>query len=327
MPARGWERPRRAAEWAAATGLASWAVGRALSVDRLRWAQPWAVPVFSFTPQAAAAAWATATLARGRGPRTVAGLAGVALTTAVTPRAVPRRRVAAGGTRLRVLTANLWLGRADAAAVVAAVRRTGADVLFLQEINDDALRRLKRAGLPSLLPACRSQSWADGGRGSALFARYELDDGPVVAPSSMAQPAGRLSLPSGQRVDLVCVHCRPPRPVGHAFGVDGWRNELAALPVPTATPGQIPVILAGDFNSTLDHAKFRALLRRGYADAACRAGGGLTPTWGPESSGRPPLLTIDHILVDPRCTVWSSAVFRLPGSDHRLLFADVELPR
>jgi|SRR5579875_850843 len=326
MPARGWERPRRAAEWAASAGLAGWAVGRTLSADRLRWTQPWAVPVFSFTPQAAATAWAAAALAHGRGPRITAGLAGVALTTAVAARAVPRRRVAAGGDRLRMLTANLWLGRADAAAVVAAVRRTGADVLFLQEINDDALRRLKRAGLPELLPACRSQSWPDGGRGSALFARYELDDGPVVAPSSMAQPAGRLGLPSGQQVDLVCVHCRPPRPVGRSFGVTGWRDELAALPAPATEPGQIPVILAGDFNSTLDHARFRELLRRGYADAACRAGGGLTPTWGPGSSGRPPLLTIDHILVDQCCTVWSSAVFRLPGSDHRLLFADVELP-
>jgi len=33
------------------------------------------------------------------------------------------------------------------------------------------------------------------------------------------------------------------------------------------------------FNATLDHAQFRRLLRRSYADAAIQAGNGLSPTW------------------------------------------------
>ena len=38
-------------------------------------------------------------------------------------------------------------------------------------------------------------------------------------------------------------------------------------------------ILAGDFNATLDHPELRAVLDRGYVDAADAASGGLKPTW------------------------------------------------
>ena len=69
---------------------------------------------------------------------------------------------------------------------------------------------------------------------------------------------------------------------------------------------------------------FRRLLRLGHIDAAEQTGNGLAPTWGP--AGRPALLTIDHVLLDPRCAVLATAVHSLPGSDHRAVFAKFRLP-
>jgi endonuclease/exonuclease/phosphatase family metal-dependent hydrolase len=92
-------------------------------------------------------------------------------------------------------------------------------------------------------------------------------------------------------------------------------------------PGDVPVIMAGDFNATLDHARFRALLRLGYADAAVQAGRGLVPTWGPRPGGELAMLAIDHILLDPRCAVRAVSAHKLPGTDHRALFAKIQLPR
>jgi endonuclease/exonuclease/phosphatase family metal-dependent hydrolase len=301
--------------------LAGWAAVRLTSADRRGWALPGVVPVLSFTPQAAAAAWAGALLLRDRGARGTAALAGAALTAAVLPRALPRRGQASGPV-LRVLTANLRLGRAEAAPVVDLVRRTGADVLFVQELTDDAASRLSRAGLDALLPHNRIQTVPRGGRGSGIYARYPLDDGLSLAPSALAQPASRLKLPTGGIVQLICVHSLPPRPAWSARAVRNWHRELAALPA----PGDAPVIMAGDFNATLDHEQFRALLRRGYADAASEAGHGLLPTWGPPPASRPGLLAIDHVLVDRRCAVRSVSVHRLPGTDHRLLYAELRLP-
>jgi endonuclease/exonuclease/phosphatase family metal-dependent hydrolase len=91
-------------------------------------------------------------------------------------------------------------------------------------------------------------------------------------------------------------------------------------------PGDSPVILAGDFNATLDHAQFRRLLRRGYADAASQDGNGLSPTWGPQPGRRPALLAIDHVLTDRRCAILSTSAHVLPGSDHRALYAELRLP-
>ena len=120
------------------------------------------MPLLSFTPQATAGAWAGALLIRGRGARITAALAGAALTAAIASRALPRRQPPASGPVLRLLTANLREGRAAAAPLVALARRTGADVLFVQELTDDAVTRLQRAGLSALLPHHITQTVAVG---------------------------------------------------------------------------------------------------------------------------------------------------------------------
>jgi endonuclease/exonuclease/phosphatase (EEP) superfamily protein YafD len=315
----------RRLEWTVAGCLAGWAAARLTGADRLRWAGPGAVPLLSFTPQAAAGAWASAVLLRSRGPAATAALAGAALTVAVVPRAVPRRQPPADGPVLRIVTANLRLGRAAAGPIVELARRADADVLFLQELTDETLARLKQAGLDALLPNELTEPVAAGGRGSSIHARYPLSDGLAVPPSALAQPAARLDLPSGRSVQLVCVHSLPPRPAWSRRAVDNWRRDLSLLPGPG--PGDLPVILAGDFNATLDHAQFRRLLRLGYADAASETGHGLVPTWGPPPRGLPGLLAIDHVLADPRCAVQATSVHRLPGTDHRAVYAEVRLPR
>ena len=304
-----------------AGALAGWAAARLAGADRLRFAEAWAVPLLSFTPQAAAGAWVSALLLRGAGPAAAAAAAGAALTAAVGPRAVPCRQPAAAGPVLRVVTANLLAGRAVAEAVVELARRTRADVLFVQELTGEAAAGLQRAGLGDLLPYQVTQQLPHGARGS-IYARYPLRGEPPAAPPSAARCAARLDLPSGQFVRLACIHAAPPKPPWFPGATARWRSQLAALPAPAGSPQ----ILAGDFNATLDHAQFRQLLRRGYADAASQAGHGLSPTWGPQPGQRPALLAIDHVLIDRRCAVLTTSAHRLAGSDHRALYAELRLP-
>ncbi|HVT70406.1 MAG TPA: endonuclease/exonuclease/phosphatase family protein, partial [Trebonia sp.] len=257
-------------------------------------------------------------LAGRRRPATATAIAGAALGLMVRPRRWPRPQPMASGPMLRVLTVNLFFGRADAEIVVARVRQLGADVLFLQELTEDAVTRLKQAGLEDLMP--HSQLEIRGGSaGSGIYSRYPLGDGPAVPPIRMAQPTALVRLPSGDEVELVCVHPAPPAP-RQKGGAARWREELAALPA----PGERPRVLAGDFNATLDHAAFRDVLRRGYDDAALVTGTALTRTWGiPE---RRPVLTLDHVLVDRSCAVLACATYFVPRTDHRALFAEIQLP-
>jgi endonuclease/exonuclease/phosphatase (EEP) superfamily protein YafD len=161
----------------------------------------------------------------------------------------------------------------------------------------------------------------DSSRGCGIYARFPLGNGLSLTPATAAQPTARLELPGGQRADLVCVHPRPPKPPWSRLRVARWRSELRELPAP-ADP---PRVLAGDFNASLDHAHFRGLLRLGHVDAASQMGKGLVPTWAPWRRS-PGLLTLDHVLIDPRCTVLAAAVHELPASDHQAVYAEFRLP-
>jgi endonuclease/exonuclease/phosphatase (EEP) superfamily protein YafD len=309
-------------EWAVAGCLAGWAVARLTAADRIRALEQVAVPLISLTPQATVTAGLAALLLRGKGPSGTAALAGAALAAMVAPRVFPRRQPAARGPVLRVLTINLLTGHAACGELVELARRTGADVLCLQELSDDAVTRLKQAGLSDLLPHEVIEVEGYRYRGSGIYARYPLRDGLTIGPSYASQPTARLDLPAGRCVQLVCVHPHPPIPPWHGPAAPRWRLELAALP----PPGDDPVILAGDYNATLDHAQFRRLLHLGHVDAARQVGNGLVPTWGPKPDGRLVLLPFDHVLVDPRCAVLATSTHRVPGSDHLALFAAIRLP-
>jgi endonuclease/exonuclease/phosphatase family metal-dependent hydrolase len=89
-----------------------------------------------------------------------------------------------------------------------------------------------------------------------------------------------------------------------------------------AQPGGAPS--SGRFHATLDHAPFRDVLRLGYADAAQQTGNALVPTWGRPGKGA--LLPLDHVLVSPGCAVRAFSVHVVPGSDHRAVYAEIQLP-
>jgi endonuclease/exonuclease/phosphatase family metal-dependent hydrolase len=299
--------------WAVAGGLAAWAVARVAAADRVRRTEHPAVPLLTFTPQVASVApWATVGLALTgrRGPACAAAAAAATLGLVVRPRGRARRQPETRGPVLRVLTLNMFVGRADAEFVVALARLVNADVLFLQELTVEAVTRLKQAGLDDLMPYQQIGLKA----GSGIYARFPLSEASV----QQAQPTARVQLPGGEAVELVCVH--PPPPTSKHGGPTRWREALTALP----PPGELPQVVAGDFNATLDHAVFRDVLRLGYADAAVQTGRALTPTWGPP--GKSAVFTLDHVLVDGRCAVLDCSVHVVPGSDHRAVFAEIQLP-
>src|SRR5579872_7189785 len=139
-------------EWAVASCAAGWAVARLAAADRFRPVERVAVPLLALTPHATAAAALAAVSLRGKGPSVTAAVAAATLASVVVPRAIPRRQAPAEGPVLSVLTVNLLVGGAAGPELVQLVRRTGADVLFLQEITDEAAGRLKCAGIGDMLP-------------------------------------------------------------------------------------------------------------------------------------------------------------------------------
>jgi endonuclease/exonuclease/phosphatase (EEP) superfamily protein YafD len=212
------------------------------------------------------------------------------------------------------MTSNLWLGQADADALLRIAREHDVDVLSLQELRPGVLQRIDAAGGRAQFPY-----WAIGSPdgGSGLLARRPLR----ARLADRYQPEASLQVAGAPAVTIKAVHPEPPVARGAAVR---WRRAIAALPS-SDSRGDVR-ILAGDFNATLDHPELRRLLGRGYTDAADAAGGGLTWTW-PARPRRALPLTIDHVLVDRRVRVESVTVVRIPNSDHRALIAVLRLPR
>jgi endonuclease/exonuclease/phosphatase (EEP) superfamily protein YafD len=290
-------------------------------VDRLPGVGASTVPLLSFTPYVAATApiplLCAAALGRWRAAA-VAGVVTAGLLAAVAPRALGSGQPPAAGPELRVLSANLEFGGADPDALVDLVRRTGTEVLSTQELTPAAVTALERAGLTRLLPYKVLEA-RPGPSGIGIYSRHPLRALSPVAGTTTPMPRAELSLPGDVQVEVVAVHPLPPL---SATASENWRRDIAAIP---GTSGNGPTrIVAGDFNATMDHARFRATIARGYADVADRAGKGLTPTWGVQTGG--PFLVIDHILVSRRVAVRRVEAHALPGSDHRALSALLRLP-
>jgi endonuclease/exonuclease/phosphatase (EEP) superfamily protein YafD len=305
--------------WALAAACVGWAALRLLGLER---GFP-LVPLVAYTPFVAVAAAVVvivAVLLGQRLPALVAALVAVALAVTIAPRALggPSSPDGMPGPRLRVLTANMHIGTGSADALVALVRSTHADVLSVQELTPDLVHRLDAAGLGELMPHFRLSA-RTGGTGTGLYSRAPLGDGDTPAGTTFVMIAARPQVRGAPPVEIVAVHPAAPTPTR----VGQWRRDLRALPPAGSAPLRI---LAGDFNATLDHAELRRVIGTGYDDAAAQVGQGLRPTW-PVGRRIPPPVTIDHVLADHRIGVRAVSVHTIPGTDHRAVFAELQLPK
>ncbi|MFC0866243.1 endonuclease/exonuclease/phosphatase family protein [Sphaerimonospora cavernae] len=304
--------------WIVIVPFAAWAVIRLAGLER----GMLMFQLISGTPYVAAGslfALLVAAASRSRAAMSAALATCALMAIIVLPRALPSAPTATGPT-LRILTANLFYGQGDARTVVDLVRRLRADILNVQELTPEAVQALDAAGLGARLPY-RHLEDAAGSSGSGIYSRHPLTRLPDFAPAGgHNMPRAALTLPGGRTVEVVDVHTLAP--VHH--NIAGWLADFSALPSVASSSATIR-ILAGDFNATLDHAALRAVIGRGYVDAADATGNGLRTTW-PADQRHPPLITIDHVLFDERASAVRTSTHDVPGSDHRALFTELRLP-
>jgi endonuclease/exonuclease/phosphatase (EEP) superfamily protein YafD len=240
----------------------------------------------------------------------------------VGPRALPGPVPAVrDGLRLKVMTFNNLEGGAAPGDLIALIRAQRPDLVSLQELTPGELAALDARGLRRMLPFRDAQS-RDGANGAGLFSRWPLT--PRADPGAVGvrvQPRDAVRAPGAPPLEVQLVHL--PSPQGQT---PLWRRMLDQVGR-SARASDALQVFAGDFNATLDHHELRRVLAHDtLVDAADAAGAGLRMTW-PADRWFPPLMAIDHVLVDPRIAVRGLRTFRVPGSDHRAVLAALELPR
>ena len=303
----------------------AWAVVRTfgLETDRL-------VPLMTFTPYMgllSAIPLVVALVARRWAAVAVAVLTCLLFALALLPRAFAGPQPDVSGPAIRVMTSNLFMGRADARAVVRLVREQRVDLLGLEELSAEELARLDAAGLRDALPH-RDVDARPGAGGSGLFSRFPLTPRkPYNSVGQNGEPRAVVHVPGGQPFEVQVIH--PPPPINGQAPL--WRHMLSELPKPvlpdvSGSPGRLRMLI-GDFNATLDHDQLRDLLSgpNGFVDAANATGKGYRTTW-PAGRRFPPEIAIDHVLIDPRMRADALSVHLVPRSDHRAVVATVRIP-
>jgi endonuclease/exonuclease/phosphatase family metal-dependent hydrolase len=221
---------------------------------------------------------------------------------------------------LRVLSANLFHGRADASALVELVRTLDVAVVAVQELGPR-----QAEALATLLPHGKLEPIPEGmGLGIALRHPGQVEwlalphrDAGVACLSPSDWPG------LGRTIEIVNAHLANPV-VGVPASWRYRRGQVAGLTAYLASAEPCPRALVGDLNATPHWPAYRRLaaeLDDAAVLAAARSGRAPEATWGPYP-GSPRLLRIDHVLVDA-FDVLDFRVFRLPGSDHSAVVADL----
>lgn len=213
-------------------------------------------------------------------------------------------------------TVNVKGGSANVDEVAAVIASAGADVVALPEAGEDYRVRLEQALGGAYTGA--SLQVADAAT-SAVSVLYRTGLGAVVAEPSIAGsfPAWELSGGGLGELRFVAFHAYPPLP----FATERWRTDLAGLQrFCGAGDG---VVVAGDFNATLDHSALRAATD-GCADAAASVGAGLTGTWPASAPGL--LRTqIDHVFTTGGLYGHAVSFTEIGGTDHLAVVAELRL--
>ncbi|EKV26628.1 hypothetical protein C882_2255 [Caenispirillum salinarum AK4] len=234
------------------------------------------------------------------------------LWTAPTPEAPP-------GERLRVVAANVLNANRTPDAVADFVARSDADVVILVDaVGPRWTQALEEIG--GLYPHAAPDGWRNGAP-ALIFSRHPIWYDRVARRTAGKTPYLVTRLTVGERaVSVIGVHPTSPAP----FDGDGSRarNQQLRQIAQTASGLDDPLIVAGDFNTTLWSPHAAALLdATGLRPAAHGHGWHATwPRWMP-----PGRIPIDHVLLRGPLTAERFGRGPAIGSDHYPVVADLVL--
>lgn len=228
-----------------------------------------------------------------------------------------RQELGADDVPLRLVSANVLYANRDVVELADDVAAEGADVVLLQEVTPRVLRDLRSSSLWSAYPY-RSLAPRPLFEGAATFSRLPITRGCSVDVGGSPMLVTDLQTRAGA-LRVVNVHVVAPLTDADAAIWAGQFPALARL----VDDSPDPVVMAGDFNATLDHDPLDALVTGDVRDAFTVAGTGLGATWPTWGNGIPPLMRLDHVLVGGSVEVGSLTEEPSVGSDHARLVAEL----
>jgi endonuclease/exonuclease/phosphatase family metal-dependent hydrolase len=250
-------------------------------------------------------------------------------------------RGAPAGREVTVLVYNIHAGmdtarQSNLARVAEVVRRTGADLVLLQEVD----RNTQRSG-PTDQPAVlarltgysvafgRTIGFQGGDYGIALLSRWPIRRDTLI-PLAVTAPPGRTAEGREQRGVLVAWVDAPGGPLAvlnthlDASGEELWRaQEIAGVLRAAATvdTAAVPLLVGGDMNALPESPIHQSLGGAGLRDAWAGCGTGDVRTFPVNAPAR----RIDYLYLAGAVRCVEARVLPEFASDHRPLLVRLRL--
>jgi endonuclease/exonuclease/phosphatase (EEP) superfamily protein YafD len=219
--------------------------------------------------------------------------------------------------RFGIVVANVLTPNRDAGALLRIVRARDPDLMLFVETDDwwqEQLDPLETTH-PYTVKCPKDNLY-----GMVLYSRLELVEPRLrfLVESDIPSIHAGVQLPSGECVDLHCVHPRPPAPSEATSSVQR-DAELVVVAKAVASAAR-PALVIGDLNDVAWSATTRLFQKlSGMLDP--RVGRGMFSTFNAKYFWlRWPL---DHIFISPEFTVVSLARLGFFGSDHFPMHAEL----
>lgn len=229
-------------------------------------------------------------------------------------------------TDLTVMSANVWIGSANANQLMDAVRFHAVDVLVLVEATPALVQRLDAEGAGDYFTQRQGVARPGTFTGTVVLSRFPLSvrnagTDPAVEDTRSAQPELDVTAPNGT-VRLKVAH--PTAPL-RGDTVE-WRAGLRALQTwKERLDGDELLVMAGDFNADYGHPGLRDLAE-GLDDAQRTDGQGWVRTWPFAGNRLPAFVQLDHLL-SRGLTVVSAGQVAINRADHAAVWASYALPK
>lgn len=219
-----------------------------------------------------------------------------------------------GEVTVRLFDWNCSQDNADLAEAASEISRDRAQVVALEELTPAALQSLDRTHAMERFGYTLVRAMP-GPDGNGLWSVYPLEDAHEWFAAGHAELRAWLELPGRRRLRVDVVHTDAPYGPG---GPGLWEDQIGAIRAGLARE-PLPLVVAGDLNSTWYDWHFQALLGLGLKDAAVVAGQGWRMTWPRDQQPVVPYLAIDHVLLSRGVGLESYGLGDGRGSDHHPL--------
>ncbi|MCL1839016.1 MAG: endonuclease/exonuclease/phosphatase family protein [Propionibacteriaceae bacterium] len=225
-------------------------------------------------------------------------------------------RLEAQTPQLRVLTVNLCYGQADVERFVELFHQVTPDVVVLAEITTsfaEAFTKSVKKELPHRAGTPSAEGMASG---TMIFSRFPLTEADAAQTTfnsafvEVADPGGKFILGGVHTVNPV-------------RDFDLWLADGEAIAEVAARRVGRPLIIAGDFNATDEHLPLRKITSAGLSSVERRVGAGWIPTFPSDIGLVPPLIGIDHILINKEFRATKVYAVSVVGTDHLGLVAEL----